>query len=89
MNIIIWILAGSILGWLGYAYLGYNEARGAMVSAIIGGAGGFLGGNMIAPMFGVAPAVPGDFSATVLFFAAAVAVAFVFVGNFVHRRWGV
>jgi uncharacterized membrane protein YeaQ/YmgE (transglycosylase-associated protein family) len=89
MNIVIWVLAGSLLGWIGYAYFGYNEARGVMVSALIGGAGGFLGGNLIAPMFGVAPTVPGDFSAAVLIFAAAVAVAFVFVGNFVHRRWGV
>lgn len=89
MNIVTWILAGAILGWIGYAYLGYNEQRGVMVSTIIGGAGGFLGGNLIAPMFATAPAVAGDFSSAALIFAAAVAVAFVFVGNFVHKRWGV
>ena len=89
MNIFTWILAGAILGWIGYAYLGYNEERGVMVSTIIGAAGGFFGGNLVAPMFGMAPAIPGDFSAATLIFAAAVAAAFVLLGNFVQRRWGI
>ena len=89
MNIVTWILAGGVLGWIGYAYFGYNEQRGVMVSTLIGGAGGFLGGNLIAPMFSAAPAVPGDFSAAALMFAAAVAAAFVFAGNLVNKRWGV
>ena len=89
MNIVTWILAGGVLGWIGYAYLGYNEDRGVMVSTLIGGAGGFLGGNLIAPMFSTAPAVAGDFSAAALIFAAACAGAFVLLGNIVHKRWGV
>ena len=89
MNIVTWILAGGVLGWIGYAYLGYNEQRGVMVSTLIGGAGGFLGGNLIAPMFAAAPAVPGDFSVAALIFAAAFAGAFAFLGNFVNKRWGV
>jgi uncharacterized membrane protein YeaQ/YmgE (transglycosylase-associated protein family) len=89
MNIVTWILAGGILGWIGYAYLGYNEQRGVMVSTLIGGAGGFLGGKLIAPMFAAAPAVAGDFSAVALIFAAAVSAACVFVGNMVQNRWGV
>jgi len=44
---------------------------------------------MIAPMFTAAPAVAGDFSVAALFFAAAMAAAFLAVGNLVHRRWGV
>jgi len=89
MNIFIWILAGAGLGWAGYAYRGYNEERGVIVSTLIGGAGGFLGGNLIAPMFGATPTVAGDFSAAALIFAAACAAAFVLLGNLVHKRWGV
>ena len=89
MSIVAWIVAGAILGWIGYAYLGYNEERGVMVSTLIGAAGGFLGGNLIAPVFIAAPAVAGDFSAARLIFAAAVAASFVLLGNFAHRRWGV
>jgi uncharacterized membrane protein YeaQ/YmgE (transglycosylase-associated protein family) len=89
MNIVMWMLAGGILGWVAYSYLGFNEGRGMLVSIFIGTLGGFLGGKMIAPMFTAAAAVPGDFSTSALFFAAAVASAFLAVGNLVHNRWGV
>lgn len=89
MDIVTWILAGGILGWIGYSYLGYNEQRGMMVSIIIGSAGGFLGGKLVAPMFSAAPAASGDFNLAALVFAAACAAAFILLGNIAHKRWGV
>jgi uncharacterized membrane protein YeaQ/YmgE (transglycosylase-associated protein family) len=89
MNIVMWMLAGGILGWVGYSFLKFNEERGKIVSIIIGTVGGLLGGKIIAPMFITAAAVPDDFSVSALFFAAAVAAAFLAVGNLVHNRWGV
>jgi uncharacterized membrane protein YeaQ/YmgE (transglycosylase-associated protein family) len=89
MNIVMWMLAGGILGWVGCAFLGFNEERGMVVSVIIGTAGGLFGGKLIAPMFTAAAAVPEAFSLSALFFAAAVAAAFVAVGNLVGKRWGV
>jgi uncharacterized membrane protein YeaQ/YmgE (transglycosylase-associated protein family) len=89
MNIVVWILAGGIVGWLGHSFLRYNEYRGLKVSIIIGTAGGFLGGKLIAPLFSAAAAVPGDFSASALLFAGAAASACLFVGNVVHERWGI
>jgi len=88
MNIAIWILGGAIVGWFGYSVLGFNEARGKMVSVVIGAIGGLVGGNLVAPMFTAAPA-PGDFNFLAMVFAAAVAAAFVAIGNLVHNRWGV
>ena len=89
MNIAIWILAGATIGLAGRMFLGFNEERGRLVSIIIGAACGILGGQMIAPMFSGAAAVPGAFSNSSLFFAIAVAAAFVAVGNLVYQRWGV
>ena len=89
MNIVIWLFAGGVLGWVGHAYLGFNEARGMIVSIIIGAVGGLLGGNIVAPMFTAAAAVPADFNSSALFFAAAVAAALLAVGNLVYNRWGV
>ncbi len=89
MNIALWMLAGSFIGWAAYTYLAYNEERGVKISIAIGAAGGFLGGKMIAPMFTAAAAVPADFNMSALVFAAGVAAAFLFVGNMVHNRWGV
>ena len=89
MNIVMWMLAGGILGWAGYAFLGFNEERGTVVSVIIGAVGGLIGGKLIAPMFTAAAAVPDAFSLSALFFAAAVAAGFLAAGNLVGKRWGV
>jgi uncharacterized membrane protein YeaQ/YmgE (transglycosylase-associated protein family) len=89
MNVVMWMLAGGILGWVGYKFLDFNERRGMVVSIIIGAVGGFFGGKIIAPMFTAAAAVPADFSASALLFAAAVAAAFLAAGNLIHNRWGV
>jgi uncharacterized membrane protein YeaQ/YmgE (transglycosylase-associated protein family) len=88
MNIVLWMLAGAALGWVGYSFLRFNEGRGQVVSIIIGAMGGFIGGQMVAPMFTSTP-VPGDFSVAAMFFAAGVAAAFLAVGNMVYNRWGV
>lgn len=89
MNIVMWLLAGGILGWVGYSFLGFNEQRGMVVSIIIGTVGGLFGGKLIAPMFTAVAAVPADFSSSALVFAAAAAAAFLAVGNLVYHRWGV
>jgi uncharacterized membrane protein YeaQ/YmgE (transglycosylase-associated protein family) len=88
MNIALWILAGGLLGWVGYAFLGFNAERAKMVPILIGAAGGFFGGKVVAPMF-TAVAVPANFSMVALAFAAIVAAAFLAAGNFVYNRWGV
>jgi uncharacterized membrane protein YeaQ/YmgE (transglycosylase-associated protein family) len=87
MNIALWILAGGILGWVGYAFLGYNADRAKIVPILIGAAGGFFGGKVIAPMF--TAAAPVGFSMAALVFAAIVAAAFLAASNFVYNRWGV
>jgi uncharacterized membrane protein YeaQ/YmgE (transglycosylase-associated protein family) len=89
MNIAIWMLAGGMLGWLSFTYMAFNEARGMVVSAVIGAAGGLIGGKMLAPMFTDPAPVPADFSVSALFFAAAVAAVFLFAGHQIEERWGV
>ena len=88
MNIVMWMLAGALLGWIGYTYVRFNEGRGMMVSVIIGAVGGLVGGNMIAPLF-TATEVPGAFSSAALIFAAAAAAAFLAAGNMIYNKWGV
>ena len=88
MTIVIWALAGGILGWAACTYFRFNQGRGIVLAIIIGAAGGFVGGHMLAPMF-LAPGAPVGFSVPALFFAAGVASVFIFVSNLVHERWGV
>lgn len=89
MEIAMWVVAGGALGWIGCTYLKYNEDRGTMLSVIIGMAGGFAGGKVVAPLFLEVGAVQDSFSTPALFFAAAVAAGFLFAGDQIHKRWGV
>lgn len=89
MNVVSWMLAGGLVGWAGYSFLHFNAGRGLMVSIVIGTVGGFFGGKVLAPVLTAAAAGPGELSASALLFAAAVAAAFVALGNLVYERWGV
>ena len=88
MNLFIWMLAGGFIGWLAFALVGLNQARGTWVSVIIGAVGGIVGGKLVAPVF-VTPPPGGDFSMPALMFAAVLAAAAVAAGNLVHDRWGI
>ena len=88
MNIVLWMLTGGFVGWVGYAFLGLNQMRGNGISMMIGAVGGFSGGQMVAPMFAAA-AAPADFNSPALFFAAVVAAAFLVAGNLLYELWGV
>jgi uncharacterized membrane protein YeaQ/YmgE (transglycosylase-associated protein family) len=89
MDVVTWMLIGGIVGWAGHAYLNLNAERGVLVSMIIGAAGGYIGGEVIAPMFTAGALAADDFSAAALAFAAAVAAAFLAGGNLIYKRWGV
>jgi uncharacterized membrane protein YeaQ/YmgE (transglycosylase-associated protein family) len=89
METLVWILAGAALGWASYSYLGFNEARGMMVSMIIGAVGALVGAKALAPIFMATAAPTAGFSTAVLFFAAGAAAACLALANMLHRRWGV
>ncbi len=89
MNIAMWVLAGGILGWIGYAYLGANKERGMMISIVIGTLGGFFGGNVLAPMLGAVTDAPNDFSLFSLVIAMTSAAACLAIGNLVSNRYSV
>ena len=85
----MWVLAGGLLGWLGYAHLKANEDRGMIFSIIIGMVGGFFGGNVLAPMLGAVTDTPNIFSPFALFVAVASAAACLAVSSMLSKRYGV
>jgi uncharacterized membrane protein YeaQ/YmgE (transglycosylase-associated protein family) len=87
MNLVIWIAAGAFVGWLAFALIGLNSARGPWISALIGAAGGVVGGKVVAPVFVSLPP-GGEFSMPTLLFAAALAAVALAAGNLIHNRWG-
>jgi uncharacterized membrane protein YeaQ/YmgE (transglycosylase-associated protein family) len=90
MNIMISLLAGGAIGWVGYSYVRFNEDRGLIISIIIGVIGGFLGGNILAPiMFGAVNDAAITFSVFSMAFALTSAAACLAVGNVMSNRYGV
>lgn len=89
MNIAMWVLAGGVLGWIGYAALKVNEGRGMVVSIIIGAIGGFAGGNVLAPMLGAVVETPNDFSLFSMTIALASTAGCLALGDLVYKRFRV
>ena len=87
MNMLLWIAAGALTGWVAFAAVGLNRARGPWVSALIGAVGGFIGGKAVAPVFVSLPP-GGELSMPVLMIATALAAAALAAGDLVHERWG-
>jgi uncharacterized membrane protein YeaQ/YmgE (transglycosylase-associated protein family) len=89
METLVWLVAGSLIGWLSYSYLGFNEARGVAVTMVIGAVGALVGAKVIAPMFMAATTPSSELSLPLMLFALGSAIGGLVLGNMLHRRWGV
>jgi len=89
MNIALYILAGATLGWFAYTRMHFNRDRSKLVSILIGTGGGFLGGQVFAPMVASAATIQGDFSMRSLIIAGLGAAICLIIASEVHDRFGV
>ena len=88
LNIILWVIAGGVAGWLSCSFMSLKEKRSLTTSIALGMFGGFLGGKLVAPMFGGESAVnPGDFNPWSLFIALASAAAVLIISSMIQARY--
>lgn len=87
MNIALWILSGAVAGWIGYAWIGWNEGRSLLVSIVLGTVGGLAGGSVVAPMFTAAPVAGGGVLLMPLAIAMVCALALLVAADQVLKRW--
>ena len=52
MTFILWLVIGGILGWLASMVMGTNDKQGMVLNVVVGIVGAFLGGLLLAPLFG-------------------------------------
>lgn len=52
MNFIIWLVVGGVLGWLASIVMKTDGQQGIFLNVIVGIVGAFLGGLLLAPLFG-------------------------------------
>jgi uncharacterized membrane protein YeaQ/YmgE (transglycosylase-associated protein family) len=76
----MWLIVGSVIGWLANMYLWSNDRQGLMVNVFVGMAGAIASGWLLSPLLGVATLSPWQLSLPALlvsFFGAAILLAFV------------
>jgi uncharacterized membrane protein YeaQ/YmgE (transglycosylase-associated protein family) len=89
MNVVLWVLAGGLAGWVGFKYIGANENRGMVISVIIGMVGGFAGGNVLAPLLGETAPMPDAISLFALIMALASAAVCLTIGDMISKRFDI
>jgi len=53
MNLIIYLIAGAIVGYIASRIMGTNSQQGLVLDIVVGVVGAFLAGTFISPLLGV------------------------------------
>ena len=67
MNIIVWLVAGGLIGWLASMFMGTDGRQGIMLHVVVGIVGAALGGWLLGGLVGAGSINQGDFSVPGLF----------------------
>jgi uncharacterized membrane protein YeaQ/YmgE (transglycosylase-associated protein family) len=89
MTFIAWIVIGGVLGWLASIVMKTNAQQGMILNIIVGIVGAFLGGLLLAPLFGTGTINQNDFSIGSLLVSFLGAIILLAIVNFFRRRRGV
>lgn len=53
MNLIIYLIAGAIVGYIASRIMSTNSQQGTLMDIVVGVVGAFLAGYFLSPLFGV------------------------------------
>ena len=85
MNFLIWIVVGGILGWLASMVMKTDAQQGILLNVIVGIVGAFLGGLLLAPLFGTGTINTSDFSMSGLLISFLGAIILLAIVNLFRR----
>jgi uncharacterized membrane protein YeaQ/YmgE (transglycosylase-associated protein family) len=86
MNTMLWLLAGGVCGWLVSRLVGPHEDQETGLNVVVGIVGGYLGGRLLSPLFGVSTGNQGDFSFGSLLVSILGAAIVLGAARFIRRR---
>jgi uncharacterized membrane protein YeaQ/YmgE (transglycosylase-associated protein family) len=86
VNFILWLVIGGLLGWVASMIMGTNARQGLILNIVVGIVGAFLGGLLLAPLFGTGTINQSDFSIGSLLVSLLGAVILLAIVNFFRRR---
>ncbi|WP_280156052.1 GlsB/YeaQ/YmgE family stress response membrane protein [Piscinibacter sp. XHJ-5] len=85
MNFIIWLVVGGLIGWVASMLMRTDGQQGIILNVIVGIVGAFLGGWLLAPMFGTGTINQNDFSVSGLVVSLLGAVILLAIVNLFKR----
>jgi uncharacterized membrane protein YeaQ/YmgE (transglycosylase-associated protein family) len=85
MNFVIWLVVGSIIGWIASMIMRTNAQQGMILNVVVGIVGSMLGGWLISPLVGAGTINQNDFSLGGLFVSLVGAVLLLAIVNLVRR----
>lgn len=62
INIIIWIIAGALIGWVASIIMRTNKRQGLIADIVVGIVGACVGGFLLSPLFHVSTINESNFS---------------------------
>ena len=86
MTFLLWLIVGGILGWLASIVMKRNDQMGMFLNVVVGIAGAFLGGLLLAPLLGTGTINQSDFSIGSLLVSFLGAVILLAIVNFFRGR---
>ena len=85
MNFIIWIVIGGVIGWLASMVMKTDAQQGIFLNIVVGIVGAFLGGWLLAPLFGTGTINNDNFSLASLIVSFLGAVILLGIVNLLRR----
>jgi uncharacterized membrane protein YeaQ/YmgE (transglycosylase-associated protein family) len=85
MNFIIWLVVGGLIGWVASMLMRTDGQQGILLNVIVGIVGAFLGGFLLAPLFGTGTINQNDFSVSGLVVSLLGAVILLAIVNLFKR----
>lgn len=85
MNFIIWLVVGGLIGWVASMLMRTDGQQGILLNVVVGIVGAFIGGWLLAPMFGVGTINQDNFSVGSLAVSLLGAVILLAIVNLVRR----
>lgn len=85
IGLIVWLLAGALVGWIASMVMGTDAQQGAILNIVVGVIGALLGGFLLGPVFGTGTINTADFSLSGLLVSLVGAIILLAIVNFVRR----
>lgn len=86
MNIIIWLIAGAVIGYIASRIMSTNSQQGLILDIVVGVVGAALAGWFLTPIFGIPTINQNVFSLPALLVSLLGAVILLAIVRLVRRR---